>query len=209
MQSLTRLKQLLRAKGLQYYILPKNDEFMNQSLPADRDRLMQITGFTGSSGYAVISAKDDELSTVVTDSRYELQIADEVNTAHFEFRTDAMPVSKCLSGKEGAVAIDAKLFSHGQVDVMKEKVAGLSVNHDDVLLDQVSGRKDTGSQKFEFFEHGKEYSGITIQEKLLKVVSEMEVQKVQALHISMLEEIAWLLNLRMLGEHEFNPLFNA
>jgi hypothetical protein len=58
---------------------------------------------------------------------------------------------------------------------MKEKVAGLSVNHDDVLLDQVSGRKDTGSQKFEFFEHGKEYSGITIQEKLLKVVSEMEV----------------------------------
>jgi len=45
-------------------------------------------------------------------------------------------MSKCLLTKaEGKVVIDAKLFSHGQVNVIKEKLKGLEINHDDVLVD--------------------------------------------------------------------------
>jgi hypothetical protein len=46
---------------------------MSHNLPLNKDRLQKLTGFSGSSGYAVISAHEDEKSTLVTDSRYELQ----------------------------------------------------------------------------------------------------------------------------------------
>jgi len=45
---------------------------MSDNLPIGKDRLRNLTGFTGSSGYAVISAVDNEKSIFVTDSRYEL-----------------------------------------------------------------------------------------------------------------------------------------
>lgn len=70
--SLTKLKALMRQRNLAYYILPKNDEFMSDTLPISKDRLRKVTGFTGSSGYTIISAAENEKSIFVTDSRYEL-----------------------------------------------------------------------------------------------------------------------------------------
>lgn len=32
---------------------------------------------------------------------------------------------------------------------------------------------------------------------------------VETLHVSMLEEVAWILNIRATGQHEFDPLFNS
>jgi len=44
-----------------------------------------------------------------------------------------------------------------------------------------------------------EYAGLSTEEKLIKVRSLMQASQVDVLHVAMLEEIAWVLNLRLMG----------
>ena len=62
----------MRQRNLQAYILPKNDEFMNTNLSEHADRLRALINFTGSNGYAIITANETEKNQFVTDSRYEI-----------------------------------------------------------------------------------------------------------------------------------------
>ena len=51
---LQRLQAHIGHKQLQAYIVPKNDAFMSQNLPKHKDHLFKLSGFTGSSGFAVV-----------------------------------------------------------------------------------------------------------------------------------------------------------
>ena len=37
----------------------------------------------------------------------------------------------------------------------------------------------------------------------------MDENQIEALFVNMLEEISWLLNVKAIGQHEFDPLFNS
>lgn len=69
-------------RGLTVYILPRTDEHQvrtvitqSEYLGAADERLAYVSGFTGSSGLALISEKE---ALVWTDSRYYLQITKEL-----------------------------------------------------------------------------------------------------------------------------------
>ena len=70
--NLANVRKLMHARNLQAYVLPKNDEFMNNNQRPDKDRLRAISDFTGSNGYAIILGSDTGQSHFVTDSRYDL-----------------------------------------------------------------------------------------------------------------------------------------
>jgi Xaa-Pro aminopeptidase len=44
----------MASKGIQAYIVPKNDEYMSSYIPKDKDRLYKLTNFTGSNGLAIV-----------------------------------------------------------------------------------------------------------------------------------------------------------
>ena len=64
--------KILRKKFKQYdidgYIIPKNDEYFSEY--AKNDRFKNITGFSGSAGFAVILKKQNYL---FVDGRYTIQ----------------------------------------------------------------------------------------------------------------------------------------
>ena len=60
-----------------------------------------------------------------------------------------------------------------------------------------------------FFAHPAQYSGQSCRDKIAKITALMRQHDLSHLHVSMSEEIAWLLNLRARGQHEFDPMFNA
>ena len=60
-----------------------------------------------------------------------------------------------------------------------------------------------------FFAHPPKYSGQSAKDKITKITELMAQNGLSHLHVSMLEEIAWLLNLRARGQHDFDPMFNA
>ena len=68
MNNLFSLKKLLTKYNIDGYLVPKNDEYFQET--SDPDRLKEITNFSGSAGIAII-LKNTNLMFV--DGRYTLQ----------------------------------------------------------------------------------------------------------------------------------------
>src|SRR3974390_2398079 len=73
---LSASRALLRSSGLDGFIIPKADEFQNESVPAYADRLAWLTGFTGSAGCAIVL---EDKAALLVDSRYTLQAKAQVS----------------------------------------------------------------------------------------------------------------------------------
>ena len=72
---LAALRELMRAKAIDAYIVPTGDPHMSEYTSDHYKTREFITGFTGSAGTAVITMDDAGLWT---DSRYFLQAADQL-----------------------------------------------------------------------------------------------------------------------------------
>ncbi|MDZ7823216.1 MAG: aminopeptidase P family protein [Ahrensia sp.] len=62
------------------FVVPHSDEYQNEYLPECAERLAWLTGFTGSAGFAVITANT---AHVFTDGRYTLQVQDQTDNDTF------------------------------------------------------------------------------------------------------------------------------
>ena len=70
MEKINKLKKFINDYNLDGYIIPKNDEFFNEFIPEEIDRLKFISNFSGSYGFALILKKQNFL---FVDGRYTLQ----------------------------------------------------------------------------------------------------------------------------------------
>ncbi|CAH8545985.1 unnamed protein product [Heterobilharzia americana] len=82
---LTRLRDLLKARQLQAYILPTEDEHFNEYVSDADQRCAFISGFTGSSCSIVITL---DKAALWTDGRYQLQASNELDENWTLFRND-------------------------------------------------------------------------------------------------------------------------
>ncbi len=73
--------QMLEA-GLDLFLVPHEDEYQNEYLPDCNERLMWVSGFTGSAGAAIIGGNS---AVMFVDGRYTLQVRQQVDESLFEF----------------------------------------------------------------------------------------------------------------------------
>src|SRR5215470_13710489 len=73
----------LKHRGLDGFIVPHEDEFQNEYLPASNERLAWLTGFTGSAGAAVVLA---DKAAVFADGRYTIQVRQQTDSKQFDPR---------------------------------------------------------------------------------------------------------------------------
>ena len=57
MEKVKKLRNYFKFYNLDGYIIPKNDEFFNEYIPSNKDRLNYISNFSGSYGFALILKK--------------------------------------------------------------------------------------------------------------------------------------------------------
>ena len=76
------LRRELSQRELDGFIVPHEDEYQNEYLPAATDRLAWLTGFTGSAGAAVIM---ENCAVMLVDGRYTLQVRDQVDAGLFAY----------------------------------------------------------------------------------------------------------------------------
>src|ERR1700720_1537403 len=82
-ERLEALRQELKERGLDGFIVPRADEHLGEHSPASAERLAWLTGFTGSAGLAVVLARR---AAVFTDGRYVLQLAAQTDATLWERR---------------------------------------------------------------------------------------------------------------------------
>jgi len=81
-KNLPVLQETLKVSGLDGLIVPHEDEYQNEYLPASNDRLQWVSGFTGSAGAGIVM---QDKAVIFVDGRYVIQVRQQVDNALFEY----------------------------------------------------------------------------------------------------------------------------
>ncbi|MFZ1990597.1 MAG: aminopeptidase P family protein [Alphaproteobacteria bacterium] len=198
----------LKRRGLDGFIVPHEDEFQNEYLPASNERLAWLTGFTGSAGAAVVLG---EKAAVFADGRYTLQVRAQTDTALFEpldFRAGAVATWIAANAAPGArIGYDPWLHSIDALDALRDALKAKSIElvpcKDNPIDAAWTGRP--AAPKAPVVAHGESYSGEASIAKRERLAAKLGEGKADAAIITSPASVAWLLNVRG-GDVPHTPL---
>ena len=122
-QRLSAIRQWLVQHDIDALIVPHEDEYLGEYVPAHNERLHWLTGFTGSAGAAVIT---QDKAAIFVDGRYTVQVTKQVPSELFEYRhlinEPALDwiIDHVTAGKK--VAIDPRMHSGAWLEVAHAKL---------------------------------------------------------------------------------------
>ena len=195
------LRAHIAQEQIQAFIIPSTDPHLSEYVAPHWQSREWISGFTGSAGTVVVTAKDAGLWT---DSRYFLQAARQLEgtciTLYKEMLPETPNIPEFLSAhlQEGdCVGIDGKMFSAEEVDHLQKelKKSGIRIKS---IADpiQLLWTDRPAMPLAPAFVYDTKYAGMSFTEKLPAVRQAMEAAGADSLLLSALDEIAWLLNIR-------------
>lgn len=190
-----KIRTDLKKMGASALIVPHTDAFLSEYLTPDCERLAALTGFTGSAGLAIIT--QDEL-VLFTDARYTDQAAQQTDFRVLNI-VEHSPVewmSSHLKGKTvlyHAGTIRAGLALSLTEVLKKSDIQFQPINEN--LIDKYWVNRPLKPLVREF-SYPIIYAGSQRQEKIRIVLKEMKKLGVDALAISDVESVSWLLNRR-------------
>ncbi|KAM1802148.1 hypothetical protein ACFX11_033653 [Malus domestica] len=204
-EKLRALRQLFSKPGvgIDAYIIPSQDAHQSEFIAECYMRRTFISGFTGSAGTAVVT-KDK--AALWTDGRYFLQAEKQLSSSWILMRAGSLGVPTTIEwlnnvlAPGGRVGIDPFLFSSEAAEELKQGIAKknheLVFLYDKNLVDEVWNESRPKPSNKPVRVHDLKYAGVDVASKLLSLRSELADAGSSAIIISMLDEVAWLLNLR-------------
>ncbi|KAJ6164545.1 hypothetical protein N7470_003217 [Penicillium chermesinum] len=192
---LARLRQLMQEQKVDVYIVPSEDSHQSEYIAPCDGRREFISGFSGSAGTAVISLNKAALST---DGRYFNQAAKQLdsNWTLLKRGIEGVPTWQEWGQSSGARKLAETLEKNGS------SLVGIQQN----LVDLVWAKDRPARPQEKVRVHPVKYAGKSFQDKIADLRKELEAKKKAGFIISMLDEIAWLFNLRG-NDIPYNPVF--
>lgn len=207
---LHKLRALIAQHGLGYYLVLTGDDHNSEYVsPSDKRRAF-ITEFTGSAGTAVIGADYAELAT---DGRYWLQ-ADAQLPPGWALRKEGAPrvvpwlraVAARARAEEAPIGVDPRLITYADAQSLKEAGADLRAVEPN-LVDLVWTNRPVRARE-PVYELETQYTGRKSQLKIADLRHDLRKQRADAIVLTALDDVAWLLNMRG-SDIEYNPVFRA
>ncbi len=202
MSKLQKIKQFISGNNLDGYIVPSTDEYQNEIVPENNNRLRYITNFTGSNGFVIILL--DQKSLFFTDSRYSLQSNLELDSNNFlifnQSELKTFNWKKYIS-KNKVIGIDSKICTKEFVTIFTNKINIKFVVPN--LVDKVWINKPT-QNKPKIYEYSLKYSGEDAVSKLKRCRDFLNKNKASSLIITNPESTSWIMNIRS-SDLEFSP----
>ena len=196
---LDALRQELKRRDLDGFVVPISDEHMSEYVGGYAQRLAWLTGFGGSAGSAAVLANE---AAVFIDGRYTLQVREQVEERLFAYQsTLSTSIPAWLAEHapaDGKIGFDPWL--HGQPWVAACNAAltakGASmVAVESNPIDAVWADRPAPSLAPAMV-HAAEYAGQSSEAKRSQVAEWLTARRLDAAVISALDGVAWLLNLR-------------
>ena len=213
-ENLATLHKRMEALSLDAFIIPSEDPHMSEYPPDNHARREFITGFTGSAGTAVVTVANGAL--LWTDGRYFLQAEEQLNDAWTLMRMaqpgvpDIQDWLATTLAEGSKVGIDPTLHTIDAAEAMKKHLAEQGIELVPVeagsnpVDDAWAGRP--GAPRDPVRIHDIKWAGESPKEKIGRMRAEMLENQASALAVTMLDEVAWLLNLRG-SDVSYNPVF--
>ncbi|KAL3843959.1 hypothetical protein ACJIZ3_001362 [Penstemon smallii] len=197
------------------YIIPSQDAHQSEFIAECYSRRAYISGFTGSAGTAVVT-KDK--AALWTDGRYFLQAEKQLTSSWILMRAGNLGVPTTSEWLNSVltpgcrIGIDPFLFSSNAAEELKEVISQqnheLVYLYDSNLVDEIWKESRPKPPNRHIRVHDMKYAGVDVASKLSSLRSELTYAGSSAIIISMLDEIAWLLNLRG-GDVPHSPVMYA
>ena len=210
---LEQLRQWLAAEQLEAWIVSTSDEHLNEYVPDHKQRLAVLTGFSGSLGTAVILR--ESRPQLFVDSRYHLQ-AEQSCGALFDIQkqgnSGVLDPHEWLAEQPGNLRMGADPFVTAPRTWRRFAKALIGTAHtltavhpnpaDTICTDRPAPLCNP------IYPLGVEFTGKSTAQKLEELRTAMQEAKTTALVLTLLDEIAWLANLRG-SDVAHNPVFEA
>ncbi|XP_053947051.1 xaa-Pro aminopeptidase 2 [Anastrepha ludens] len=194
-----RIRSALRGLEIDAYILSPYDEHMNLEM-AERDRrLHYLTGFTGIGAFAVVTA---HAAAIWVDNRYVQQVDAEIDCEWELYRMNAtVTITTWLSSKLYAnqrVGADPHLVPHHLWIRWERELANRLLSLDKVnnnLVDMIWVDRPSPTN-FTIRVQVLQFAGERWESKVEELRSKLQAYSCDAMVITSLTEIAYLLNIR-------------
>lgn len=203
LDNLAALRGLMRENGLSAYVVPGNDPHASEYMASHWCEMQWLSGFQGESGTVVVTM---DRALLWTDSRYYLQAGIELKGSSIELMresdVDCPSVVDWLSEHvEGLVGVNPEMFSVNDFAEWSEKVSLKSIDLIKPLWTE--GRPAIPADKL--YPYSADFAGETVESKIARMREQLAKKKANAMIVSALDEIAWLLNIRG-NDVEYNPV---
>lgn len=206
------LRAWLMGKGVDAILVGSEDAHQSEYVSDADARRTFVSGFTGSAGTALIL---QDQAFLWTDGRYYLQASQELTPVWTLMKVGMPNVPDTLEWIKNnltrgqRVGIDPWLLTAASVLAMRKTLHANGIEVVDITSNPVDtiwstyNRPAYPSQPIEVLPLNR--TGLSHQDKIELVVGELNKQNAVAIIISMLDEIAWLFNIRG-SDVEYNPV---
>ncbi len=215
----SKLRSLMKnvnGKELAAYIIPSSDAHGSEYLSEKDKRRQFISGFTGSSGTAVLTR---DHAMVWTDGRYFLQASQELDS-NWQLMKDGLPDTPSIGDwlcknlpSRSCVGIDATLYEEDLFFSLSTKLKAEKIELEHIsqnLVDLVRNEYEKPILEYNpLVKLEEKYAGKRTSAKLKEVRDKMKDLNTDSLVVTSLDEIAWLLNMRCRGDIPFGTVFFA
>lgn len=198
----------MSARGWDAVIVSSSDPH-NSEYPAPRWKTIEwLSGFTGEAADLVITADEAGLWA---DSRYFIQAAAELEGSGITLFRKGLPgvppYQEWLAGKAATVAFDGLCFTESQTEDLHEAFSKVGKQVEMVSVPDLAGDIWDGRPPIPVtpvITLSEENVGESRYSKLTDLRKYMLMQECDAVFLSALDDIAWLLNIRG-SDIEYNP----
>ncbi len=194
--NLPRLRYAMQQLDIDGLLVPHDDEYLNEYTPPQFERLLWLTGFSGSAGAAIVMP---ETAVLFIDGRYTEQARIETSADWFEYEDlRALPPWEWLRDNPGRVSrlgYWSKLHSQEEIANIEaldhvELVALDKHPIDELWQDRPNGQAPAP------YPHAVAFAGEDSASKRRRVGSELEKVGADAIVFANPNATAWLLNIR-------------
>ena len=209
-EKLSALRSLMREHNLVAYVVPGNDPHASEYMASHWCEMQWISGFNGESGTMVVTL---DRALLWTDSRYYLQAGIELKDSTIELMRESdidCPsivewIQNELTAKSqeptAKVGVNPEMFSVNDYKDWSEHINLHSID----LIKPLWTENRPAIPADKLYPYSADFAGETVESKLTRMREQMAKKKANAMIISALDEIAWLLNIRG-NDVEYNPV---
>ena len=204
-ERLAALRALMKEEGVWACIVPGTDPHASEYMAEHWTEMSWITGFLGETGTAVITL---DQALLWTDSRYYLQAEAELQGTTVELMRESdidcpsIPEWLCKqltvdSGQWTKVAVNPEMYSVNGYRELKNTLVegGLELVSIDLISPLWTNDRPAIPTSL-LYEYAEKYAGESVESKLRRVRQALTEKHCEALVVSALDEIGWLLNIR-------------
>ena len=213
---LDKLRSFMKKENIDLYIVNATDEYLNEYIDLEQNSRYLLTGFSGSTGDALIS---QDKAFLFVDGRYHLQADNQTDENLITVVKLGLGISQQqalteklseMAHKHQTIGLTSSKISYANFKKLKSFIDENDLKLKELLIDpvlEIADMHEVKSQNSLRF-IPIDIAGKTSGEKLDIAAQKMELENTDVFIVSKLEEIAYLTNLRGSDIH-FSSSFKA